>query len=716
MGLFSRKKKVVEENIESRDVLAPSLVSSPAKAPDNILPSDSGLAAVIELMRAKAEGQVTLNLTQTGNDMTYKLYQRGNEIESGEVVPGGEWFKAVAALYTEEEQGLRGTWNRALIVVNPAIGSDEAVQVSFMNTETSRSHNLHYALADAAPAGSVLPTPSLAEAEQEATAPEAEDAESAPLDFKDRLNSVSANLAAGREAEQDDTTPAEEAPALASSADETAEAQETALAPELEDAEQAVSPAALETPEALDVAEPLDISETLEAPEGPEEAEGAEAHLAISEVADQETDPFEASLAEPVVAEPASFETPEVQEENNTSLLDSFTRRTAEETASEFTPAEDADQAQAEIQAMDQEPEAPVFTGLAPQEETAPAYELTEAASEPQAEELAPETTGEAEIPAFLAEPSTDSATEPVAPAASPAFLAEDDAQDVTALETYTPVTPAEDAPVIESSEALISRDPAATLTSVEEETILVEDGETYETTGYPAYSEEETAAQLPDHLDDEEFLEVDEDSSNGTETVSTAYSNPAVLPGNLDAPMAGSSVDVAPSFAHQSVTKPSDTKKAEGNLVLSEAEVVSRFAAAYESLFGLNGTARDVSTVLIRVRTLGSYYDALTHVRRNGFWEQVRTFDLIPEDILAILQLKADSYKEGYGSPLAMNIRFTPGIPVSVAFDYADEEAFVRYPEHLPAQQYVEELRMFPRTGANIPAHMNEALASWSF
>ena len=36
---------------------------------------------------------------------------------------------------------------------------------------------------------------------------------------------------------------------------------------------------------------------------------------------------------------------------------------------------------------------------------------------------------------------------------------------------------------------------------------------------------------------------------------------------------------------------------------------------------------------MLIRVRALGSYYDALTHVRRNGFWEQVRTFELIPRN-----------------------------------------------------------------------------------
>lgn len=218
--------------------------------------------------------------------------------------------------------------------------------------------------------------------------------------------------------------------------------------------------------------------------------------------------------------------------------------------------------------------------------------------------------------------------------------------------------------------------------------------------------------SDLPIHLDDDAFDTHDEQ----TVVAPAAASRPALASAPLDAPSAGANVDVAPSFAAQSYTKPSETTLAEGNLVLTEAEVVSRFAPAYDALFGENGTALDVSTVLIRVRSLGSYYDALTHVRRNGFWEQVRTFDLVPEETLAILQLKADSYKEGSGSPLAINIRFTPGVPAAVSFDYSDEEAFISYPERLPAQQYVEELRMFPRTGANIPAHMNDALASWTF
>ena len=77
-------------------------------------------------------------------------------------------------------------------------------------------------------------------------------------------------------------------------------------------------------------------------------------------------------------------------------------------------------------------------------------------------------------------------------------------------------------------------------------------------------------------------------------------------------------------SAAVQSPLVPSRPAGA-GNLVLTEAQVAQRLAPVVEHLFGENGTQRDATTVLIRVRALGSYYDALTHVRRNGFWEQVR-------------------------------------------------------------------------------------------
>lgn len=553
MGLFSRKKTqapapATASDTAQRDVLATGIDAEQAHTPKTAetapaptrLGAGEGLKAVVKLMRAKAEGQVTLNLTQNANDMKYTLYQRGQEVESGLVTPGSEWFQAVADLYVEEEKSERGAWNRALVVVNPAIGSDAAVHASFMNTATSKTHNLNYALdmgaAQAQQAGEVEragevqqvaevekgqdAAPALVAAGQRETAAQAED----------RMSRISARLEQEKAAqEKTNQNEAEMATSPAEEASDTAE-------------ESAVEPAQEETPAA------------------------------------------EAASAEEAAAEEATVEE---------------------------TPEADAAYQQGAVTAVAAAnyPATASIRSAAPAEEAAPAEDAA----------------------------------------------------------------PAEEA----------------------------------------AAADENEAHQLPTHLDDSEF-EAD-DQPQASAAPASARNLPASAPA-LDAPMTGTSVDIAPSYAEHSQPKPSATKKASGNLVLTEAEVVSRFVPAYEALFGADGTARDVSTVLIRVRTLGSYYDALTHVRRNGFWEQVRTFDLIPEETLAILQLKADSYKEGHGSPLAINIRFTPGTPVEATFDYADEEAFVRYPEHLPAQQYVEELRMFPRTGENIPAHMSEALASWTF
>lgn len=550
MGLFSRKKTQEPAPVESstqRDVLATSLDAEQAAATQTAetaapasgqfaptgLGAGEGLKAVVKLMRAKAEGQVTLNLTQNANDMKYTLYQRGQEVESGLVTPSSEWFQAVADLYVEEEKSERGAWNRALIVVNPAIGSDAAVHASFMNTATSKTHNLNYALDMGA-----------AQAQHAGEAEQGKDAAPAPVaagqgetaaQAEDRMSRISARLAQEKAAQE-------------KAAQENTDQSE---------AETAESPA--------------------------EEA---------------------SDTAEEAAVEPAQEEAPAAEAGND------------EEAAAEDAAAEEA--------------------------------------------------------------PAADTAYQQGAVTAAAA-------ENYPATASVRSTTPAEEAAPVEDAA------PAEETTA----------------------ADENDAHQLPTHLDDSEFEADDQPQASAAPT--QGRSLPASAP-TLDAPMTSTSVDIAPSYAEHSQPKPSATKKASGNLVLTEAEVVSRFAPAYEALFGATGSARDVSTVLIRVRTLGSYYDALTHVRRNGFWEQVRTFDLIPEETLAILQLKADSYKEGHGSPLAINIRFTPGTPVEATFDYADEEAFVRYPEHLPAQQYVEELRMFPRTGENIPAHMNEALASWTF
>lgn len=565
MGLFSRKKDQQRAAVTApRDVLAPALIApseESARAIEQQAEVGGALRALAQKMRASADGQITLHLVQQGNDMSYTFYQRGNELEKGSVLPGGDWFTEVADLYVEEEKGERGAFTRALIMVSPAVAGEEQVQASFINSEKGSSHNLNYALtADKPVASSGQAQAELVETEQESTEVEHLEtasvaSEPAPEDGPTASNPgerESASLAASNDAEE--------------SADEQANTHKAEfLAPSATSED--TSDATIES-----------ISS-----EGPNEGTAAEVGGAP---ASQQTE-VPAQLTE--APGPAETETEGSKEFN-----------AASETAASETAGDRADR--------------------------------NETLENPENHNPA------ADSPADSQDEEESTAAAPVLPLGGP--------------------------------------------------------------------------SNLPIHLDDDAFDAHDEQ----TVVAPAAASRPALASAPLDAPSAGANVDVAPSFAAQSYTKPSETTLAEGNLVLTEAEVVSRFAPAYDALFGENGTALDVSTVLIRVRSLGSYYDALTHVRRNGFWEQVRTFDLVPEETLAILQLKADSYKEGSGSPLAINIRFTPGVPAAVSFDYSDEEAFISYPERLPAQQYVEELRMFPRTGANIPAHMNDALASWTF
>lgn len=611
MGLFRRKKNQLAPSAEpSRDVLATGIETTQESAtPSPLLPTETavaagvatdastgkGLKATAEKMRSKAEGQVTLSLTQSGQDMSYTLYQRGQEVESGTVEPGSEWFSPVADLYVEEEKSERGAWNRALIVVNPALGNMTAVQVSFMNTESSRTHNLNYSL-------------DLSAVDTSKAVVTREPAENlAPEEKAEQLiNRVSARLASEQRAGSTEQVVAEE-------------------------------------------------SSNLHSALGGEEPSAAPVTAEVQESS--------SSLAPETMAVVEEETGPELSSEGYRAQRFAYTG--GEDSAAATESLESSSLASARSSERD--------------------LGADTSSSEEVISEAEPETVAEEEVVASEPSQETDGAVYSESANQYPVTGGYyDDAADTAAPE-----------PVSELPSGLTAEvDP--------------------ENTGISA-SYDQTA--LPSHIDDSEFGADEEPALTATSSASVLPSTPGkIAAATLDAPMTGASVDVAPSYSEQGQAKPSETKKADGNLVLTEAEVVSRLAPAYEALFGAHGTALDVSTVLIRVRTLGSYYDALTHVRRNGFWEQVRTFDLIPEDILAILQLKADSYKEGYGSPLAINLRFTPGIPVVASFDYADEEAFVRYPEHLPAQQYVEELRMFPRTGANIPAHMSEALASWNF
>lgn len=563
MGLFSRKKKQTpsaplpspQSPATERDVLAKGIAAEPAASASLAGPALTALALQV---RQAAEGQVTLKLTQEGQEMGFKFYQRGQELDSGEVLPGGDWYQVVADFFTEEADSERGRWDRALIVANPPVGQAAEVQVSVMNTKEGKAHNLTYRL----------------------------------LLDQEQLEELVDPLAAWR--------PMEPAASAASSSQEETESAQLLEA----DAAVEEEPKSLEEVPVEDPAQASTAEE--EAADGEDAASSEETQLSRSQLK-QEQD------REPDYNPPLEAQ----------NMMARVSARFAHpETVQEETSAEDAPEA-----SQDSSPEQ---TSL----ETSP--EAAESTPAPESEEA----------------------------------------------ETQPEQTPLE-APAAENKPQQIFLDPAPASSSSLDQAPLEAGPEASE----PAPEPEISQAQQEEKTQE------------------------------LDLPEPAAGPDLPASYAQPApVSGPSQTKKAQGNLVLTEAQVVSHLAPAYEALFGPQGSARDVSSVLIRVRTLGSYYDALTHVRREGAWEQVPTFDLIPEEALGILQLKADSYKEGQGSPLAMNIRFTPGIPVEVSFDYQDEEAFVRYPQHLPAQQYVEELRMFPRTGAQIPAHMNEALASWTF
>lgn len=563
MGLFSRKKKQTpatplpspQSPATERDVLAKGIAAEPAASASLAGPALTALALQV---RQAAEGQVTLKLTQEGQEMGFKFYQRGQELDSGEVLPGGDWYQVVADFFTEEADGERGRWDRALIVANPPVGQAAEVQVSVMNTKEGKAHNLTYRL----------------------------------LLDQEQLEELVDPLAAWR--------PMEPAASAASSSQEETESAQ------LLEADAAVE----EEPKSLE-----------EVPvEDPAQASTAEEEAADTEDAtsSEETQLSRSQLKQEQDREPDY--NPPLEAQNMMARVSA--RFAHPETVQEETSAEDAPEA-----SQDSSPEQTPLETSSEAAESAPAPEPEEAETQPE----------------------------------------------------QTPL----EAPAAENKPQQIFLDPAPASSSSLDQAPLEAGPEASE----PAPEPEISQAQQEEKTQE------------------------------LDLPEPAAGPDLPASYAQPApVSGPSQTKKAQGNLVLTEAQVVSHLAPAYEALFGPQGSARDVSSVLIRVRTLGSYYDALTHVRREGAWEQVPTFDLIPEEALGILQLKADSYKEGQGSPLAMNIRFTPGIPVEVSFDYQDEEAFVRYPQHLPAQQYVEELRMFPRTGAQIPAHMNEALASWTF
>ncbi|QXW99016.1 ornithinee aminotransferase [Rothia mucilaginosa] len=677
------------------------------------LPEQRALHGLTELMRTRGSGTMSLELRQVDEDMHYRLLHRGREVETGIVVPGVDWFAPVAALYTEAQQA-GATWNRAAVSLKPRLGDGLEVHASYLGAVDGQTTGESFLLGGSAVEAKPVATAEAAEATSQ------DESQEAAVQSVDSVEAEREAIEHELEAELAEKQAANEAAATAEAAEE----------PVVESAEEGTSSGLLAATglaaagtavagSAAAAQEKEDVEEAVEASDEPAQNEFAPVEAEFEH--DYENDPvFGVATVEPETeqAEELTAEASEASEtpaqasdesgEDMEAALAAIVANAQKKLDTEEAPAEDVPAVE------DQKATAPVVAESFTLDRTQP---VEDAAEEPAAEQ-----TEEPALPAFLEdsellpEPEASAASteahaeepalEDVEPAAESASVAPGLAGALAAAAAVGTAGAAAKATEAKASEAKAS---AAKATGAQEKpTEKAAELKTVEVTPAAKIAEAPAVETAP---------------AAATTPVALPESTPAGISSSISAsalselnqlPTIVAEPDT-PSAAVQSPLVPSETQLAAGNLVLTEAQVAQRLAPVVEHLFGENGTAKDATTVLIRVRALGSYYDALTHVRRNGFWEQVRTFELIPETLLDIPALKTDSYSEGEGSPLAMSLTFTPGVPVQAAFDYANEQAFVTYPRPLDAERYVEELRMFPRLGSKIPAHMTSALSHWN-
>lgn len=660
---------------DDAELVAESIVlTAPAEGAADlpVLGEQRALHSLTELMRTRGSGTLSLELRQVDEDMHYRLLHRGREVENGIVLPGVDWFAPVAALYTEAQEA-GATWNRAAVTLNPRLGEGLEVHASYLGAVDGQTTHESFLLeTPAREETSVVATAEAAEAAEahQAEAPEAEASES------------------GDSPKVEPETPAAEAQPSEEVREEQAPEQvERQSAP----AGLAVAGAAVTGAAALAASA----------------SEPGEASVAEPEYEhDYDNDPiFGTANSQDAEATSAQPEQPEVSEAD-------------EDTEPVHAQPDAAEAEDAEAEAVDhgEEMEAALAAIVAnaqkkldePQE---PEETSTEAAAFVSVEEpAAPVEAPAAEAPAAEASNAESSAAESSAHEA-PAEKGEKTAEEVASTEAEPELpTFLNDRELVPADEA---EEPSKTAKAEEPEPAQVRSEEPAKAEAPAPAVTGALAAAAAVAAGGAAASDAPAASSAASSAVTSAPSTPVLSELN-ELPTVADELDT-PASQPVSPLVPSETQLAEGNLVLTEAQVAQRLAPVVEHLFGENGTAKDATTVLIRVRALGSYYDALTHVRRNGFWEQARTFELIPETLLDIPALKTDSYSEGEGSPLAMSLTFTPGVPVQAAFDYANEQAFVSYPRPLDAERYVEELRMFPRLGSKIPAHMTSALSHWN-
>ena len=719
-----------------------------------VLTPENPLHDLVTAMRGYGSGKVSYELRQLGDDMHYRIFHRGSEVEQGVVVPTDAWFSSIASLYVRAQDAGR-VWNRALVVANPSENGLVAVQASYTNTADASSYTTDYILETSEKDSASQKDSSAKSAE---SAKSSADQSTASTEAAAQKMSTAKTSALADSADDTSSQKESEAKLAQDKSDEQAKTAESQKAKDLDDHTQNVKSADADkantqdsqkseksehtvdsekkSSEAQDKAQEVSAkaqadtaksdSATAESTKSSSSALAAgtlgaagvtAAGIAASSKSDREDSRYEydydadpqnvtgrhnAQAAEQSKTETDSAKAGAVSDKSEKSSVSGVS--VAKDSSDLSTPEAEVEKTKVEKSSEDEEELNSMQAALATIVASSEAKKTASNAKEDAADTSAAVKTSGTDLKSAADKTSEDSQK-----AADPesTVKAESDTKTAAGYTSENQSANVTQAVVEESQPDTTSTHSSSALPKHVDDLALVPEVEKDSLTGSTDTKPQESASNRQDAPAGQSATAVAAQSETSNADGKTAQHESA------DLPPAEAEPDTPAHQAHSSVL--AGDALAEGHLVLTDAKVIEHLAPVTEALFGENGSAKDATTVLIRVRSVGSYYDVLTHVRRNGFWEQVRTFELVSEEDLGIPTLKADSYSEGEGSPLAMSLTFTPGVPVQSAFDYSNEQAFVRYPRQLEADRYVEELRMFPRLGAKIPAHMANALTHWS-
>ena len=719
-----------------------------------VLTPENPLHDLVTAMRGYGSGKVSSDLRQLGDDMHYRIFHRGSEVEQGVVVPTDAWFSSIASLYVRAQDAGR-VWNRALVVASPSENGLVAVQASYTNTADASSYTTDYVLETSEKDSASQKDSSAKSAE---SAKSSADQSTASTDAAAQKTSTAKTSALADSADDTSSQKESEAKLAQDKSDEQAKTAESQKAKDLDDHTQNVKSADADKANTQDSQKSEKSEHTVDSEKKPsgahekaqEVSAKAKADTAKSDSAtaestksgssalaagtlgaagvtaagvvassksdredsryeyDYDADPqnvtgrHDAQAAEQSKTETDSAKAGAVSEKSEKSAVSGASA--AKDSSGLSTPKAEVEKTKVEKSSEDEEELNSMQAALATIVASSEAKKTASNAKEDVADTSAAVKTSGTGSKSDADKTSEDSQK---AAGSESTVKAESDAKTAAGYTSENQSANVTQAAVEESQAGTTSTDSSSALPKHVDDLALVPEVEKDSLTGSTDTKPQESASNKQDAPAAQTAYAVAAQSGESTVNGKTAQHESA------DLPPAEAEPDTPAHQAHSSVL--AGDALAEGNLVLTDAKVIEHLAPVTEALFGENGSAKDATTVLIRVRSVGSYYDVLTHVRRNGFWEQVRTFELVSEEDLGIPTLKADSYSEGEGSPLAMSLTFTPGVPVQSAFDYSNEQAFVRYPRQLEADRYVEELRMFPRLGAKIPAHMANALTHWS-